>query len=180
MSLVAEPKYTCPDSGVTFLLRPIPPLNFDDFSIAYDEAYPPPTPPLMAVKVADKVISQPNPKDEYFLAEYSRWNAKKEAAARHFLFYMGVADDPPQDYQPAKELYFRGLSAGKRKALWVTDQLTTARDIAGLMEAINSLLRVTEEGLADSKNGTPPEQAVLTSSNGQSSPTLTPSDSTTR
>lgn len=168
MALVQNPTYTCPDSGVVFRLRPIPPLNFDDFNNAYDEQYPPPKPPLIAVRVADKVITQPDSKDEYYLAEFARWNGKKEAAARHFMFYMGIENDPPATYQPDRGLFAGDLPNGKRKALWVSDQLKTTNDIKGLIEAIQSLLTITDEAIEAEKNFTALEPEVLTSSVGKS------------
>lgn len=170
MALVQNPTYTCPDSGVMFKLRPIPPLNFDDFNNAYDEQYPPPKPPLIAVKVADKVITQPDSRDEYYLAEFARWNGKKEAAARHFMFYMGIENDTPANYQPDRGLFTGDLPPGKKKALWISDQLKTTRDIQGLVEAIQSLLTITEDGLSEEKKGTTPEPGGLISSNGTSNP----------
>lgn len=176
MALVQNPTYTCPDSGVVFNLRPIPPLNFDDFNNAYDEQYPPPKPPLIAVKVADKVITQPDSRDEYYLAEFARWNGKKEAAARHFMFYMGIENDPPANYQPDRGLFTGDLPPGKKKALWISDQLKTTNDIKGLVEAIQSLLTITEDGLDSEKNDTTPGQEIGTSSNGKLSPVPVQSD----
>jgi hypothetical protein len=170
----AEPKFIC-SSGVTFELRPIPPLNLDDFNNAYDEMYPPPIPALMEINVAGKMIAQPDTRDPYFVMLLQNWGARKEAAARHFLLARGVINDPPSDYLPDDSLYAGELSRGKRKALWVSDQLHNVEDIKQLIEAIQSLNNITETGLEESKNGTPPSLADLTSSNGQSNQTLAPS-----
>lgn len=177
MPLKTDLSYTCPNSGVTFRLRPIPPLNFEDFNIAYDQGNPPPNPPLVPVKVADKVVTQADYKDEYFLILFTRWSAKKEQTARHFMFYMGVEDNPPDSYAPDPFLYFGELTPGMRKGLWVSDQLKTVDDTKGLVEAIKSLMSITEEGLEDEKKDTALEPVGLTSSNGNLNQTPTLSNS---
>lgn len=174
MALKEDLSYTCPSSGVTFHLLPVPPLNFDDFSIAYDETYPPPNPPMMEINVAGKTLLQPDNRDPYFVNELSRWASKKEAAIRHFLFARGIADDPPPDYAPNELLYTGNLSKGKLKALWVSDQLHTADDISGLVEAINSIMSITDAGLDASKKNTTPAPAAFPSGNGTSSLIPTP------
>lgn len=161
-------KFTCPDSGVTFDLCPIPPLNFDDFNNAYDELYPPPSPPVTEINIAGKLISQPDSRDPHFQTVYKSWESKKEAASRHFMFAVGVLNDPPKQYTPNNSLYAGELPPGKRKALWISDQLKTVNDIKCLIEAIQSINGITETGLEASKNGTPPLQAESPSSNGQS------------
>lgn len=167
-------EFTCPDSGVTFTLRPIPPLNFDDFDNAYDEFHPPPTPPMREVKVVDKIILQPDSQDEHYKKRFASWSSRKEAAARHFLFARGVENDPPPDYAPDTSLYSGDLPPAKRKALWVSDQLRTIKDITSLVEAIQSINNVTEAGLEEAKKGIDQQPEVSISSNGQSSLVLIP------
>lgn len=178
MAIKTDLTYTCPDSGVTFELRPIPPLNFDDFNHAYDERYPPPIPPLSEINVAGKMIAQPDSRDPYFVMRLEQWGAKKEAAVRHFLLVRGVVNDPPPDYVPDASLYSGDLSRGTLKALWISDQLHTVNDITALIEAIQSINAVTDGGLEDSKNVMPPALVGGTSSNGASNPGLVPSDLT--
>lgn len=173
MALTEDLRYTCPNSGVTFHLLPVPPLNFDDFSIAYDETYPPPNPPMTEINVAGKTLLQPDNRDPYFVNELSRWASKKEAAIRHFLFARGIADDPPPDYAPNELLYNGNLPPAKRKALWVSDQLHTQADITGLVEAINSIMSITDAGLEAAKKNTAQEQAESPSGNGTSNLILT-------
>lgn len=168
-------KFTCPDSGVTFELCPIPPLNFDDFNNAYDELYPPPSPPLTEINIAGKLISQPDSRDPHFQTVYKSWESKKEAASRHFMFAVGVLNDPPKQYTPNNSLYAGELPPGKRKALWVSDQLKTVNDIKCLIEAIQSINGITETGLEESKKDIERSLAGSISSNGQSNPTPTPS-----
>lgn len=179
MALKTDLTYTCPDSGVAFELRPIPPLNFDDFNHAYDERYPPPIPPLSEINVAGKIIAQPDSRDPYFVMRLEQWGAKKEAAVRHFLLVRGVVNDPPADYVPDGSLYSGDLSRGTLKALWISDQLHTVKDITALIEAIQSINTVTDAGLDAEKKGTTQQQAASISSNGTSNPDPVPSGLTT-
>lgn len=178
MALKKDLTHTCPDSGVSFELRPIPPLNFDDFNNAYDEMNPRPVPPLTEINVAGKLISQPDSRDPYFTMLLETWGSKKEAVARHFMLARGVVNDPPDDYLPDELIYTGKLSEGKRKALWVSDQLHTINDLKSLIEAIQSIGTVTEEGIEQAKNDLTPQPAASLSGNGVSNPVLTQSDST--
>lgn len=170
MALKTDLTYTCPDSGVTFELRPIPPLNFDDFNHAYDERYPPPIPPLSEINVAGKMIAQPDSRDPYFVMRLEQWGAKKEAAVRHFLLVRGVVNDPPADYAPDGSLYSGDLSRGTLKALWISDQLHTVKDITALIEAIQAINTVTEGGLEAEKKDMMLEPEATLSGNGKSNP----------
>lgn len=168
MALKKELKWTAPDSGITFELEPIPPFNLDDFSNTYDKRQPKPKPPLIEITVVDKKLAQANPKDEYYLMEYRQWEAEKENASTNFMFYKGVKDNPPDDWEPDELLYEGTLAKWERKAMWVKCQLATVNDIRSLMEAINSINNVTEAGIENAKNGMPPALAEPTSSNGKS------------
>lgn len=179
MALKTDLTYICPDSGVTFTLRPIPPLNFDDFNHAYDQLHPPPVPPLAEINVAGKTLAQPDSRDSYFVMSLENWGAKKEAAVRHFLLVRGVVNDPPADYLPDENLYSGDLSKGTRKALWVSDQLHSVNDITSLIEAIQSINTVTEGGLEVEKKDMMPEPEPTLSGNGKSNPDPVPSVLTT-
>lgn len=175
MALKKDLTHTCPDSGVTFELRPIPPLNFDDFNNAYDELNPRPVPPLTEINVAGKLISQPDSRDPYFTMLLETWGSKKEAVARHFMLARGVVNDPPAEYMPDELIYTGKLSEGKRKALWVSDQLHTINDLKSLIEAIQSIGMITDDGLESEKKDITLVPEDGTSSNGKSNPIPVPS-----
>lgn len=166
MALKTELKWTAPDGGITFDLEPIPPFNLDDFSNTYDKRHPKPKPPLMEITVVDKKLAQANPKDEYYLTELQEWMADKENASTNFMFYKGVKDNPPDDWEPDELLYDGTLEKWQRKAMWVKCQLKTINDIKGLIEAINSINNVTDAGIDSAEKNSAPQQTAVPSSNG--------------
>lgn len=168
MPLKADLSFTLPDSGVTLLLKPIEPVLLQRFIIEWGKKYPKPVPPLIEINIAGKLISQPDAKDAYFIMQLEDWSARQNTDVLDFMLAYGVLDRPPDDWLPDEIFYSGHLPEYQRKALWISGQIRTVKDLTALQEAIEGLNSVTEGGLEASKNGTPPLQAEPPSSNGQS------------
>lgn len=146
MAMVENPTFTT-EAGIVLELKPIPYVLMKRFDIEYKNINPLPEPPFREVKVVGVATKQYDFKDEYYQQQMAVWQEKKEDAEITFLLSRGVINKIPDNWQPDPDTVSDKPSASQLRSLWVGEQLITVQDLAGVQEAITSLMTVTQEAV---------------------------------
>lgn len=147
--LIPNPTFTT-KAGCEFHISPVSILNMNTWARKWKERHPEPKPPLRKVTIVDTEIAEPDYNNPYYQKLVAEWNEKFSEAQLNYVISRGVLDTPPDGWMPDPELVDNPNDLNERKALWITSQILTTEDIAGIQEAILSLMSATEKAVEES------------------------------
>lgn len=135
-------------SGYKLVLKPILESKIRRFQTDYAERYPQPLPPMVMITMNGKQVPYPAERDETYREKLQDWYNLRLLAMTDFYLLLGVATDPPDEWQPDE--YFQD-SPSKKRLLWLDEIVPNAEEMGDLVNCISELTTPSEINIAEAE-----------------------------